>query len=125
MLSVVSQLRHKAEWHARRTVMLSAGVVLLAIGGGFIVAAAWIGLAPILGALGTALVLGAVFVGAGLSVIGLRSARPEPTVSSLDEGLRHMSAAGGPFRPRGNFPPVMEAFLFGVSIYLQTRNRRR
>ena len=104
--------------------MLSVGGVLLAIGGGFVTAAAWIGLVPLLGALETALVLGAAFAGAGLIVIGLRTARPEPKVAGLDAGLRHMSAAGGPFRPRGDLPPVMAAVLFGLSLYLQTRNRR-
>lgn len=124
MLTLVGQIRRKAGWHARRTVLLSVGGVLMAIGGGFMVAAAWIGLAPILGILGTALVLGAVFVGAGLIVIALRNARPEPKVAGMDERLRQMSGADGLFRPGGDFPPVMEAVLFGMAVYLQSRNRK-
>ena len=125
MMHLVSQFRRMAEWHARRTAMLSVGVVLLSIGGGFVVAAAWIGLAPLLGALGTSLVIGAVFLGAGLIVLGLRSSGPAPRVRVGDEGLRRMSGADGRSRPTGDFPPVMEAFLFGLSLYLQIRNRRR
>ena len=125
MLALVGQIRRKAEWHARRTVLLSVGGVLLAIGGGFIVAAAWIGLAPILGTLGTALVLGGVFLGAGLVVIAMRNARPEPKVAGLDERLRQTAGADGPYRPAGDFPPVLEALLFGVTVYLQSRNRER
>lgn len=125
MMKLVNQVRRKAEWHARRTVMLSVGGVLMAIGGGFIVAAAWIGLAPILGLLGTALVLGAAFVGAGLIVIAMRNLRPEPKITGPQERLREMSGAEGLFRPGEDFPPVMEALLFGVAVYLQSRNRRR
>ena len=125
MMQLVRQFRRTAEWHARRTVMLAVGGVLLAIGGGFVVAAAWIGLVPLLGTLGTSLVIGAAFVGSGLVVLGLRGSRPEPRISGVDEGRRRLSGAEGLFRPGGDFPPVMEAFLFGVSIYLQTRNRRR
>lgn len=125
MLTVVRQLRLKAGWHARQTALLSVGGILVAIGGGFVVAAAWIGLVPILGSLGTALVLGAVFIGAGLIVIGLRNAQPAPRAASIDDGLRQMAGKRGMFRPDGEFPPVMEAFLFGVSVYLQVRNRRR
>ena len=124
MPGVVSQLRHMVQWHVRRMVMLSAGGVLLAIGGGFVTVAAWIGLAPLFGALETAMVLGAAVTGAGLIVICLRNSCPELTVLALDAGLRHMSAAGGPFHPRGDFPPVMEAVLFGLSFHPQTRNRR-
>ena len=125
MLTLVSQIRDKARWHARQTVMLSVGGVLMAIGGGFIVTAAWIGLAPLLGVLGTALVLGAVFVGAGLIVLALRSARPEPEVDGIDARLRQMSGGSDPYRPGGDFPPVMEAFLFGVAVYLKNRDRKR
>ncbi len=125
MRTLVSQIRHKARWHARQTVMLSVGVVLMAIGGGFVVAAAWIGLVPLLGVLGTALVLAAVFVGAGLIVLALRSARPEPRIAGVDERLRRMSGGDDLFRPGGEFPPVMEAFLFGVTVYLKNRNRKR
>ena len=125
MLQIVHQLRDKAEWHARRTALLSLGGVLVAIGGGFIVVAAWIALVPVLGALVTALVLGMVFLGAGLIVLALRNARPAPRVTRVDEGLRQMSGRGGVFRPTGDFPPVLEAFLFGVTVYLQMRNRRR
>ena len=124
MMQLVSQFRRTAEWHARRTAMLSVGVVLLAIGGGFVVAAVWIGLAPLLGALGTSLVIGAVFLGGGLVVLGLRSSGPAPRVRGGDAGMR-MSGAQGTFRPGRDFPPLMEAFLFGVAIYLQTRKRRR
>ena len=125
MLTLVKQIRHKAQWHARQTVMLTVGGVLMAIGGGFIVAAAWIGLAPLLGVLGTALVLGAAFAGAGLIVLAMRSARPEPKVEGMDERLRQMSGGSDMFRPGGDFPPVMEAFLFGVGVYLQNRDRKR
>ena len=125
LLTLVRQIRDKARWHVRQTVMLSVGGVLMAIGGGFIVAAAWIGLAPLLGVLGTALVLGAVFVGAGLIVLALRSARPAPKVDVMDARRRRMSGGSDPYRPGGNLPPVMEALLFGVDVYLRNRAHKR
>ena len=122
MLAAFSQLRDRANLQLRRTAMLSFGAVLMAIGGGFIAAAAWIGLAPLMGAVGASLALGAVFVVAGAIAIGLRGTRPAP---AMDAGMQRMSGADGLFRPGGDFPPVMEAFLFGVAVYLQMRNRRR
>jgi len=107
--------------------MGAVGMIFVLIGGGFGVAAVWMAIAPHVGEMGAALIIGAVFFGLGLVILAIGSAPRRPAAAPAPEvGARESAAtAKGMYRPSGQHPPVMEAFLLGLSVYLETRNRRR
>ncbi len=125
MLVPYDHLRLKAHWYARRMRLAVIGGLLLAIGGGFLVAAGWKVLAEQFAPLVATLSCAAVFLGAGLIFLSRVNAQPEPRIPSLDERLRADAARGRYTAPDGQFPALMEAFLFGVATYTRVRNQRR
>ncbi len=126
MILAVQQLRRKAEWAARRTVAAVIGGLLLATGAGFLTAAIWMLLAAEFSPLIANAACAALFLGAGLITLVVAKSRPEPQLPSLSQTLRAQAGAKGAPRHRpGEFPALMEAFLFGVATYSQMRNKRR
>ena len=128
MPGVIQQLRQRARWHVRRTLMGGIGVALVLTGGGFGVAALWLALAPQVGAVGAALILGSGFAGAGLIVLSLSGGAPPHPEEGRGSGGQAAPGGAPPkglYRPRGDHPPLMEAFLLGLSVYLETRGKGR
>jgi hypothetical protein len=97
------QIEQKASRAAKSAVLGTGGALCLAVGAGFLTVAAWIFLATLESTLFAAGIIGAVYLGLGLILIGLASARrgapvrvqPEPETSPKT-------------------PPLAEAFLFGL-----------
>lgn len=133
MLHIVSQLRRRLRWEKRRTVTGVIGAVLVMTGVGFAAAAAWAALAPLVGAPGASLILAAIFGGLGLVVISLSGADTPPPIDSplaqlnrgpAPDGRTLTGAQDGETGPKKDLPPLMEAFLFGMTVYLQNQKRR-
>lgn len=114
MLShVLADLRRRA----RALRFALAGGLLVAVGAVFLTVAVWIALEESAGALFAATVIGAVYLGAGLVFIGLSVAsRRPPRPSAPPAGDRPPPA-------RKPLPPLMEAFLFGLSAGMGTERR--
>ncbi|MGY6535187.1 MAG: hypothetical protein ACXIVG_07565 [Pararhodobacter sp.] len=123
MLPAPAALRHYAIGNARRAGVLTAGAVSMAIGVGFLLAALWSAAALAMGPVLASLALAALLVGAGLIVVAL--APPAPPRPKAPQPLRKFAAAATPWEPTGRLSPAAEAFLFGVSVAVQLRNRRR
>jgi hypothetical protein len=126
MPGLFQQVRQRAEWQVKRSLMGAIGMALVLIGGGFGVAAIWMAIEPHTGAIGASLILGAVLCGAGLVVLSLRRTTPQPLDQSDPRHERRtQDRSKGMYRPGGLHPPLMEAFLLGLSVYLEYRNRDR
>lgn len=107
-------ITERVEQGVRRTALVSAGTLLCLIGGGFLTAAAWIGLSALLSPLHAATIIGCAYVGVGLCIIGLSR-------------LRHEAPNSGPSTPKAQdtqAPALMEAFLHGLKAGAQTRSSR-
>ncbi|MBL4916679.1 hypothetical protein [Szabonella alba] len=118
---------------ARNLVLGLIGGILVAIGAGFLVTALWMLLAEQFDAKIASLVIGGVILGGGLIVMALRgsgrSSGHRSKSARLDEEQRLAAAAAArqsrPFGPGGPYPALMEAFLLGVTTYLQIRGATR
>ncbi|TVP99986.1 MAG: hypothetical protein EA338_06035 [Roseinatronobacter sp.] len=124
MLVPYHQIRLRLQWQMRQIVIAALGGALLAVGGGFLVSAGWLILAEEFSPLIASFACGAILCGLGLIVLAFRG-RGAPVIPTLDQQLRAQSARGEGYRPKGDFPALMEAFLFGVSIYAQIKNRKK
>ena len=126
MAGLIQQVKERAEWHVKKTLMGVIGAIFVLVGGGFGVAAAWVALEVEMGAISASLIIGAVFFGLGLLILSLSSVATRPRPRPVQEAEPRTAAPPrGMYRPSGEHPPVMEAFLLGLSIYLETKNRRR
>lgn len=123
MLPPLAEIRHVAGATARRSAFMAAGGALVLAGGAFLVVALWIVVAAAFDALAAALVVAGVLLGFGLVVIGLAPRKPH--MPSADARLRKKARAGTLYEPTGALPPVAEAFLFGLAVSMQIKNRRR
>jgi hypothetical protein len=122
MLPSVAELGFFARITARRGALLAAGGVMIAVGAGFVLAAIWVLIAQAYGPVAASLGVAGLLTGIGLVLIAL--APRQPVLATPAQYLRVRAATAGAFRPTGQLPPVAEAFLFGISIALQLRNRK-
>lgn len=123
MLPPLAEIQHLAGGTARRTAALIAGGTLVLAGGAFLIVALWIVVEEAFDTLAAALVVAGVLLGFGLIIVGL--APRKPRMASAEERLRQKARTGDLYRPDGAMPPVVEAFLFGLAVSLQIKNRRR
>lgn len=104
---------------ARRAGLLLASGLLLATGVGFLSAAIWIVVADAWSPLVAALVLGVIYLGAGGIVLSLAlPSRPDPLSKQAQDAADQATAAAAPF------PPLAEAFVFGLDTALRLRRAR-
>ena len=131
---IIARLRARLRDAARRSALGAAGVFLVVLGAGFLLAAIWIILAEWLDALLASALMGAVLAGVGLILLGL-AARSEPVPEPLpddrsrdaaeDAMLRRLlREAGLEVPPKGQKPPIVDAFLFGLVMALRLRQQR-
>ena len=95
--SLIANARAEAAQTAKSAAFGFAGSVLLCVGVGFWTAAAWMFLVTLTTVLNTAVILGAVYSGAGLIAFGLAAAK------------RHKSAKPSPAQEASQ--PTIESFL--------------
>ena len=107
-------IRYRLQSAARRAGLLSGGLVLCAVGAGFMTASAWIALVPVGGAAYAARAISCAYFGVGLIMIG--ASRRHYVVPT-----HHVAtpAAQTPFSP-----PMMQAFMYGVQAGAQANHRR-
>lgn len=123
MLPPLAEIRQVAKGATRRTAFMVAGGVVVLIGSAFLIVALWIAVEQALNALAAALIVAGVLLAIGLAIMGL--APRQPRFTTMDARLRNEARKGGIYQPTGAFPPVAEAFLFGLAIAMQIKNRRR
>lgn len=125
----------------RQAALGMVGGLCMLAGLAFLTLAAWIALAAQHGALVAALVLGLGYAGLALVLLALaarRPGRPRPAGATADAHpdrggdtdrdamLRAVFAGAGlKVPPRGEFPPLVEAFMFGLTAALTLRERPR
>ncbi len=125
MLIPVREIKQKAQWHGRRAVLAAMAGVLLAVGGAFLLAALWSAIRVEFGPIVASLALAGVFIIAALVVLYLRRSRPEPRIPSFEEQVERARAQGKPYPDPDRLPALLDAFLFGMNLYLRLRDRRR
>jgi SNF family Na+-dependent transporter len=126
MLHIVSQIGDRLDWQKRRTAMALAGSVFVIAGIGFASAAGWSALEALYGPSGASLIMAGAFFAVGLVLFIARALQKKPKIDSPLEQLRIAAAAPGgePRRRGGDVPPLMEAFMLGLSLYVQSRKRK-
>lgn len=123
MFPSLAEIRQAASTTARRTAFQVAGGAIMLVGAAFLIVALWIAIEEAFNALAAALVVAGVLLALGLAVMGL--APKKPHVPSADVRLRQSARKGTLYQPTGNLPPLAEAFLFGLAVSAQIKNRRR
>lgn len=108
---MLEAIEHKAKTAARKVALSSLGGLMLSVGLGFLTAAAWMYIALVADAMTAALVIGGTYVGLGLILMGLSSAR--------EVGTHHSTRTSAPSQP----PPLMQAFLQGMQAGAQAQRR--
>lgn len=98
----------------RHAGLLMLAILLIAVAAGFITVAIWMLVVAVWSPLAAALLLGALYLGLGLLCLAL--ARPARLQAA--DPPRAQSPAAGPAAP---FPPLAEAFIFGLDTALRLR----
>jgi len=125
MLIPIREIKQKLQWHGRRGVLAAVAGVLLAIGGAFLLAAIWSAIRIEFGPVVASVALSLVFILAALIVLYLRRKKPEPRIPSFEEQVERERAQGKPYPDPDRIPALLDAFLFGMNLYLKLRDRRR
>lgn len=96
---------------ARRAGFISVGGGMFLVGAGFLTVAGWIYLAAVLNPLQAATIIGLIYVGIGLILMGF--------------GLRSRSHFAPPAPEKTvNNPPMMQAFLYGLQAGASADRRK-
>lgn len=106
--------------------LLMAGGLFLIAAGGLLAVAAWLELVQHLGAVLASLAVAGGCLVVGLVLVALSAGRrrrpPRPSEGERDAALRALFAEAGLRIPeKGESPPLMEAFLFGLATALRLR----
>jgi hypothetical protein len=111
----------RARKGARRIGLLLVSAAFLATAAGFLTVAMWILLETTFSALIAAVVLGGLYLGAG----GLTLyAATSPSRSEREARLAQAQAQAHPAGRDAPFPPLAEAFVFGLDTALRLRRSR-
>lgn len=128
MLPFEPQIRFAARRAARRTGLLVAGALLVAGGVIALTIALYIQLASTHGGVFAAGVIGAIYLGLGLIILAIASRPPTRSHYSGDEAdALYRSAAHTARRHQKGaaFPPLTEAFIFGLTTAMQMKGRKK
>ena len=117
-------------WALAQAAMILAGGLFLTAAAGLVAVAGWVQLAAMLGPAGASLSIAAGLALLALVLFALAARRPRRRRAVAQDGdaaLRALFAEAGLRVPEpGERPPLMEAFLFGLSAALRLgRDSRR
>ncbi len=125
MLLPIPEIKAKAAWHVRRTALAAIAGVMLAIGGAFLIAAVWSAVAAEFGPVIASLALALLFILIAIVLLVMRRSKPEPQIPSFQEQVARARATGKPYPDPDRLPALLDAFLFGMNLYLRLRDRPR
>lgn len=106
---MLGSIERKATRVARGVALSLTGAICVAVGLGFLTVGGWIYLTAIEGTLFAAVVIGAIYVGLGLVLIGVTSARRAPSPAA---------------QPNPQVPALTEAFLVGLEAGRSAKQTR-
>lgn len=109
-------IEKKVAHTAKRAGLLSGGLLLCAIGAGFLTVAGWFALYPLVGVQNTALIFAGVYVGLGLILIGAGAHRSSSAAHQSQPQAHAQS---------GSAPAVVEAFMYGLQAGARADKARR
>ncbi len=108
-------IEQKVARTAKRAGLLSGGLLLCAVGTGFLTIAGWLALVPMVGMQVTAAIIAAIYLGAGLICVGVSTHRTDHDSSTQPDPVAPLETKG---------PPVMQAFMYGLQAGSQAEQRR-
>ena len=108
-------IEQKVAKTAKRAGLLSGGLLLCAVGTGFLTVAGWLALVPLVGVQLTAAIVAGVYLGAGFILLGLgaKDAEPEAPLKATSETVETAAA-----------PPIVQAFMYGLQAGAHAEQRR-
>jgi hypothetical protein len=119
-------LKARARNGARHAAVMGIAVLLLLTGAGFLTSALWIAAAATWSPLVASLLLAMVCLVAG-AMIFLQVIPPQSLRKPASPQSSHQSETGTEPPPLGDkspYPPLAEAFLFGLNTAIRLRRRR-
>jgi len=126
MRGPVQALNRAAARMARMSALLAGAGLMLMAGLAFLTAAGWLFLASLRDPLFASLIVGLIYCGGGLILlaIAVSGARSAPGNKTAEE-FRTAAHEGSLDPPStGEFPPLLEAFIFGLNTALRLRRRK-
>ncbi len=108
--------------------LMMAGGAFLVAAGGLAAVAGWLLLTEMIGPVGASLAVAGACLLVGLVLLAMSARRPRRSGPALqrDEALRAMFAEAGLRVPeKGESPPLVEAFLFGLTVALRLNRETR
>jgi hypothetical protein len=112
-------LQRLASRAARKTALVGGGALCVLAGIVFLTLTLWMHLALVYGAIAASLTLGVAYLGLGLLLIGLSSAKTAPpTGKPADPG---QSGQKAPAPDTSEAPPLVQAFIYGVQAGINAR----
>ena len=110
---MLTQIKHTATKAARKAGLMTGGLLCVVIGLGFLTVAAWLYLAAAIDRPSAAMIIGAIYAGLGLLLVGFASLK-SPTSSESKSRFDPLRDAESQAKPATNSSPLMQAFLFGL-----------
>ena len=114
---LVHKVQNAAARTARKAALGLGAAICIAVGLGFLTAAAWLFIISVTTALNAALIIGGAYCGLGLVLIGMASA-DGPKRSTPP----HSTQAGSPQKADDIAPQIIEAFLTGLKAGQRSRS---
>ncbi|MFC7705278.1 phage holin family protein [Plastorhodobacter daqingensis] len=116
---------------ARQAALSAAGMVAALVGAGFLTSALWIFIARWEDSLMASLAVGVLFIIVAAILLAMGKKAGKPRRGPEFHSARHdplyearMASSGASAPPRGEYPPLLEAFLFGLNTAAKVRGRR-
>lgn len=109
-----SKIQNKAARAAKRAGLLTGGLLMCAVGTGFLTVSAWFALVPMVGLTMTALIIGGAYLGVGCIMIGVTSGEPAEHDTPAEQRQTAMNE---------DAPALMQAFMYGMQAGGQAGRR--
>ncbi|KIN65828.1 hypothetical protein Z945_875 [Sulfitobacter noctilucae] len=116
---LIHQAQRKASRTARKAAFGAGGAICIGIGLGFLTAAAWLFLITVTTSLNTALIIGGVYTGLGLILVGIASAGE---AHEAPKSKPQQASKPASHEPGAMVPELIAAFTSGLAAGQKTRS---